>query len=146
MLEDGFHAVSECVDGRLVARIEKENTGCDQLTRGEARAFVLGADQLGDKVVTRTGAPVIHVIAQEGGKIGGCFAGAPLNVLVAAGLVHAYHGVRPVEEVVGHCFGHPEETRNGDDREWAYIGGQKVEWTLGKAVDECVAKLGNRRF
>ena len=53
--EDGGGAVADGVDRRLVAGVEQEDAGGDQLVGVEPVAFGLGGDQRGDEVVGRVG-------------------------------------------------------------------------------------------
>ena len=49
--QQGFRAVAKGVNGRLVARVQEQDAGGDQLVVAEFIARFIGRDQRGDQVV-----------------------------------------------------------------------------------------------
>ena len=99
-LQKRFHPIADGVHRRLMACIQQENAGGDQLIRCELLSSFLGGDQFGDQIVARIIAAGVDILAQEGNKRLSRGHGAVFGLAGAAGHIHADHRVRPAQKVV----------------------------------------------
>ena len=89
-------AVAADVDRRLVAGVEQQDAGGDQLVLGQPVALgVAHLHQVGEQVVARGGAPLGGQLAQVGDELGGRPLGGVLDRRRPPVLVHLHDRVRP---------------------------------------------------
>ena len=127
-------AVSERVDRRLVAGVEQDDDGGDELRISEAPAFDLDLDQACHEVVLRLPSPLADDAQHVVTELGRCQRGGLGLLERRVELVHLHHRVRPVEQVAPAVGGDAEEP--ADDRDRVRLGevAQQIEPAVGQQL------------
>ena len=104
-LQHRLHAIAEAMHRRLMAGVQHEDAGRDQLPLGEAALVGLGADELADEIVGSRAAPPLNIAAQERGKLARRRRRAVFGLARSPELIHRDHAMRPVEQARRHFTG-----------------------------------------
>ena len=116
---------------RLVAGVEKQDRGRDDIVLAEPALLGLRGDEAGEKVFPRTAASLGDEAPHKGGEVLCRGDGAALHVLIAAELVHGHHSVRPVEQHGGHVLRYAEEVGDDGDGDGSCEARQQVRLAVG---------------
>ncbi len=108
--QDRADAIADGVDGGLVAGVEQEDAGRDQLVLAQPVARLARGDELGDEVVGRAGAALSDVAAQESGEGLRRRHRRILHRAGAAELVHRHHACDQASRSPARSVGTPSNS------------------------------------
>lgn len=126
--------------------VKQKNAGGDQLVFGERAALVAGTDQLGNKIVGRGGAFGLDMATDVVGEFGRGLRRILFDFARAPRLIHRDHFGRPIKELRGVLFGHPEQPANDDDGDRSAKRLEQIEVAFGKVVDQTMRQRPNFGF
>ena len=90
-------------------------------------------------------AALVDIGCEEGHECPGRGDGALFAVWRAVCHIHADHGVRPFQQIIGHGFGHAEQAGDDGDGQLLAKMRQQIERACGQAVHQIVAELRDFR-
>ena len=145
-LHNRLDAVAGGMDGSLMAGIEQQNGGGNDLLLAQALPVLVCRDHQAEQVLARRPAALGDHLLQIVHEVDRRTVGVVLARLVDAEHVHRHHPVRPVEQLRRHLRRQADHFGDDDGGDRRRIGINQVDRAVGgEAVDELVRQGSNTR-